>query len=122
METTDRDNILINMDHDSTINKVINTEGTAPEEKQEVQTTRGRPKNTGQDETRKEPQKAREPKANTIKLDDEQKQLLNLQTKLNQFKEAEREYKEALKQFKPKAKEKATPKRKTKKEGQEKEQ
>ena len=152
MKTTDRDNILFNMDHDSNINTVINTEGTAPEEKQEVKKTRGRPKRTGQDDTHNEPQKAREPKTknNNIKLDDDQQQLLNIQSKLNnlkeaeqehnealkqfkeaeqkhdktlkQFKEAGKEYNEALKQFKPKAKEKATPKRKAKTEGQEEEQ
>ena len=106
MENTTEE-IKLNMETDSNINQITNTQNNTPQTKKH----RGRPKK--QEEATTTTKKAREPKTNNInKLDDEQKQLLNLQAKLNKFKEAEKEYKEALKQFKPTPR----PKRKPKKE------
>lgn len=144
MENTDQEQIIFNMETNSNINTIINTESTTPEEIKQVKKSRGRPKGTEQEATK--PKKAREQKTTNIKLDDEQQQLLNIQSKLNnlkeaeqehnealtqfkeaeqkhdktlkQFKEAGKDYNEALKQFKPRAKATATPKRKTKKEAE----
>ena len=150
MENTDQEQIMFKMETNSNINTIINTESTTPEEIKQVKKSRGRPKGTEQETTQTQeatkPKKAREQKTTNIKLDDEQQQLLNIQSKLNnlkeaerehtealtqfkeaeqkhdktlkQFKEAEQEYNEALKQFKPKAKATATPRRKAKKEAE----
>ena len=154
MANTDHEQIKFNMETDSNINTIIKTESTTqPPPGQEIKqgkNSRGRPKGTEQ-ETKQaheatKPKKAREQKTTNIKLDDEQQQLLNIQSKLNnlkeaeqehnealtqfkeaeqkhdktlkQFKEAGKDYNEALKQFKPRAKATATPKRKTKKEAE----
>ena len=76
---TEENNLNINMETDSNINTVINTEG------QQAKKTRGRPKITEQ-----APQ-------NNNNLDNvNNKDLLNLQDKLTKLKKAEAEYNNAL--------------------------
>jgi ankyrin repeat protein len=99
MENTDQEPIIFKMETNSNINAIINTE-----EIKQVKKSRGRPTRTEQETTQAQeatkPKKAREQKTTNIKLDDEEQQLLNIQSKLNNLKEAEQEHNEALKQFK----------------------
>ena len=99
MENTDQEQIIFKMETNSNINTIINTESATPEEIKQVKKSRGRPKTTQAQEATK-PKKAREQKTTNIKLDDEEQQLLNIQSKLNNLKEAEQKHNEALKQFK----------------------
>ena len=102
MENTTPEEINFKME----TNGNINTESTTPEEIKQVNKTRGRPKRTEQETTQEgtNPKKTREQKTTNFKLDDEERQLLNIQSKLNNLKEAEettkRHYRSLKKQSK----------------------
>ena len=93
MENTDQEKIKFKMETNSNINTIINTENTTPEEIKQVNKTRGRPKRTEQETTQTQeatkPKETRKQPVKHIKLDDEERQLLNIQSKLNNLKEAE---------------------------------
>ena len=103
METTEQGQpIYFNMETDSNINTITNTEGT-PEEIKQVKKSRGRPKKTEQETA--QTQKATKPKTTKEQQREtniyyEQQQILNIQSKLNELKQTEQEHKEALTQFK----------------------
>ena len=80
------DQLIFNMDGDSNITQINNTETTEP-----VKKARGRPKRTDTEPKAKE--KAT-PQPQEVKPSN--KAIVNLENKLTKFKEAERQYNEAL--------------------------
>ena len=78
------DQLIFNMDRDSNITQINNTESTEPHE---TKKTRGRPKKEAQ-------------KQNNINLNNvSDTQILNLEDKLTKLKKAEAEYNKALEQL-----------------------